>query len=531
MHLPSLRPAALAAVAAVALAVSACGGGGGTQTAGPSAAVSAPTDKVLRLSFLQDPGQPPDPDIYYAGQGLLLTTNLYEGLLTYKPGTEKPELAPLLAESWTVSADKKTYTLKLRQGVTFHDGTPFTSAAVKPSFDRRLAVNQGPAYMVSDVASVTPKGDYEVVITLKNPTSIFLDFLASPYGPRMMSPTGLKQFDGGDSAQKYLQTHDLGTGPYTLTEATVGTRYVMKAYDKYWGGAPYFTEVQMPVITDSSAQQLQFGKGELAAILHDLPTSAVASYLKNDKIKSYSLPTLMSDYMYINPNTPFGKDKARRKALQQAVDRDAIFQQAYAGRGKVAEAAYPANMMAAGEAPQNVTHDPSVLKALAPSIPADAKTITIGYDSGSSDNQLVANLISAQVSQLGVTAKVQSYTTSQIFGWISDVAGAPDVLVALGWPDAAPPYTWGHISWDDGAGLNYLHCSDPAVSKLLADGLVSGDAAAFSQAGTAAIDTGCWLNLVDQNDFMVAQPWLKGVEEAHVVTAPNTLLISKLSVG
>ncbi len=59
-----------------------------------------------------------------------------------------------LATKWSASPDNKTFTLTLRDGVNFHDGTPFTSAAVKPSFDRRLAVNQGPAYMVSDVASV-----------------------------------------------------------------------------------------------------------------------------------------------------------------------------------------------------------------------------------------------------------------------------------------------------------------------------------------------------------------------------------------
>ena len=79
----------LAAFGAVAaLTLSACGGSDSTTTT-PNA---APTDKVLHLSFLQDPGQPPDPDIFYAGQGLLLTTNTYEGLLQYKAGTETPEL-------------------------------------------------------------------------------------------------------------------------------------------------------------------------------------------------------------------------------------------------------------------------------------------------------------------------------------------------------------------------------------------------------------------------------------------------------
>ena len=100
--------------------------------AGPAATVSAPTDKVLRLSFLQDPGQPPDPDIYYAGQGLLLTTNMYEGLLQYKSGTATPTIEPLLAEKWKVSKDNKTYDFVLRKGVIFHDGTRSTATPSRP---------------------------------------------------------------------------------------------------------------------------------------------------------------------------------------------------------------------------------------------------------------------------------------------------------------------------------------------------------------------------------------------------------------
>jgi peptide/nickel transport system substrate-binding protein len=180
---------------------------------------------------------------------------------------------------------------------------------------------------------------------------------------------------------------------------------------------------------------------------------------------------------------------------------------------------------------QNVSYDPAALKAVVASLPADAKTITIGFDSSQPDNQIVTNLMAAQLGAAGLTAKVQSYTTSQIFGWVGDVKGAPDLLATLAWPDAAPTYTWGHISWDKDAGLNYLHCADPALSKLLADGLVTGDATTMSDAGTKAIGTGCWLNLVDQDDFVVAQPWLKGVEQAHVVTQPNSLSLAALSAG
>ncbi|MDT5070949.1 MAG: peptide/nickel transport system substrate-binding protein [Mycobacterium sp.] len=519
----------MAAIAAVAvLALSGCGG----SNSGSSTPNAAPTDKVLHLSFLQDPGQPPDPDVYYAGQGLLLTANTYEGLLQYKAGTDKPLLEPLLATEWTASPDNKVFTFKLREGVKFHDGTPFTSAAVKASFDRRLAVNQGPAYMVSDVESVSTQGDLGVTITLKAPNSAFLDYLACPYGPRMLSPEGLKKNAGTDNAQGYLTNHDLGTGPFTLTAAEVGSRYALDAFPDYWGPKPYFEKVELPVITDVSAQQLQFNNGQIAAILHDLPSSAVQSYMDNKSFTNYSLPTMMSNYVYLNQRKGMMTDVKNRTAVLQAIDVDELVKQTYFGRGKTAEQIYPPNMMVAEYGKQSVPHDPSVLTGIAAGLPADQKAVTIGYDSSNPDNQLISNLIQTQLAAAGLNAKVQAYPTSEIYGWVGgDGQSAPEIMTYLGWPDAPSPYTWGHISWDADGGLNFFGCSAPPVTAALNAGLPNASAADFSTAGLEAVKTGCWLNVADVNDFMVAQPWLKGMEQAHVVTNPNSLRLAALSVG
>jgi peptide/nickel transport system substrate-binding protein len=519
----------MAVVGAVAaLTLSGCSG----SESGGGAPNAAPTDKVLHLSFLQDPGQPPDPDIYYAGQGLLLTTNIYEGLLQYKADTDRAELEPLLATEWKASPDNKVFTLKLRQGVKFHDGTPFTSAAVKASFDRRAAVNQGPAYMVTDVESVTTQGDYDVTITLKAPNSAFLDYLACPYGPRMLSPEGLKKNAGSDNAQTYLTNHDLGTGPYTLTAAEVGSKYELAVFADYWGAKPYFEKVEMPVITDVSAQQLQFNNGQIAAIMHDLPSSAVGQYLNETKYAHYSLPTMMSNYLYINPRKGMMTDAKNRNAVMQAVDVDELVKQTYFGRGEKADQIYPSNMMPPEFGKQSVPHDPSVLTAVAAGLPPDQKSVTIGYDSSNPDNQLISNLLQTQLAAAGLNAKVQAYPTSEIYGWIgSDAQSAPEIMAYLGWPDAPSPYTWGHISWDGDGGLNFFGCSAPPVAAALAKGLPTGSQADYSTAGLEAVKTGCWLNIANVNDFMVAQPWLKGVEQSHVVTNPNTLRLAALSVG
>ena len=493
-----------------------------------SAPNPAPAGTTLTLSFLGDPGQPPDPDVFYGTQGLLLTTNIYEGLLTYQANTATPVIVAALATSWTQSPDHLVFSLKLRQGVKFHDGTPFDASAVKASFDRRLAVNQGPAYMVQGVASVIAHDPYDVTITLKEPDAGFLDELASPYGPKMMSPTGLVANAGSDDAQTYLMTHDLGTGPYQLSQARVGSAYQLTSFDGYWGKRPYFTTVDLPVLTDSSSEQLQFNSGTLAAVLHDVPSSAVTSYLNNPKFTSYTLPTEVAEYLYVNPHGELLSNQDVRKALLQAIDLQDLVDNAFFGRGSVARQIYPANINDPRYAAQNIAHDPTVLSRAVQAMPETARHVMIGFDSSSPDSQQVANLMIGQLAKAGVTATVQGFPTSQIFGWVGNQTGAPDMLVNIGLPDAATPYFWEHINFDPDGGVNLLGCSSPEATRLIAEGKRTGSPDTFSDAAEAAQATGCWMNMVDVSDFVVAQPWLKGIEEGHVVTYPATLSLNQL---
>ncbi|HSA79614.1 MAG TPA: ABC transporter substrate-binding protein [Geminicoccaceae bacterium] len=101
----------------------------------PSAARAQIPPDVLVVGQIAEP-KSMDPHVVTAVNDFRILVNLYDGLVRYQPGTL--EVEPALAESWEISPDGKTYTFKLRQGVSFHDGTPFDSAAVKFNFDRML---------------------------------------------------------------------------------------------------------------------------------------------------------------------------------------------------------------------------------------------------------------------------------------------------------------------------------------------------------------------------------------------------------
>lgn len=117
-------------VASIVLA--GCGGGGDKKTAGTGAA------NVLVFAQGSDP-RGLDPAYVDDGESAKIITQIFEGLVRYKPGST--EIQPLLATEWTVSPDGKEITFKLRQGVKFHDGTPFNAQAVKFSMERQLKPN------------------------------------------------------------------------------------------------------------------------------------------------------------------------------------------------------------------------------------------------------------------------------------------------------------------------------------------------------------------------------------------------------
>ena len=98
--------------------------------------------------------------------------------------------------------------------------------AWQAAFNRRAAVDGGPSYMVEPVESTSAPDPLTFVVRLKEPTSAFLDYMAGPWGPAAVSPTAVREHEvKGDLAQKWLSTHDAGTGPYEISEFLPATAY------------------------------------------------------------------------------------------------------------------------------------------------------------------------------------------------------------------------------------------------------------------------------------------------------------------
>ena len=528
-------------VGSLAAVLASCGTSASTTSATTAPVVGNPSSHTLNLAFTADT-QPPDPDVFYAGQGLAITTSVYEGLVQYQQdpvnytgnvnfqaASTKAKIIPALATSWTMSPDGLTYTFQLRHGVTFHDGTPFTSASVAASFARRASVNQGPAYMVSEVASVDTSNPYVVVIHMKQPVSAFMDYLASAYGPKMESPTALSANAGKDGDQTYLMTHDVGTGPYEITSVTPGQEYVLHSYPGYWGPKPYYTTVDIKIIPDISTQELEFKQGKLSILLHGLSTSAITGFRADASFKVYAIPTLETPMLWVNPNSSILKSQVVRQALAKVINRQEIVNLVYPGRATVATQIYPAGEFPKGTAMDNPTYEIGALKkVLTPS--ELSQPLVLGYDAPSPSDAQMANLLQTQLAAAGLNVTVRSYTSTALYGFVGTTTGAPDLLAVTNWPDAAAPDTWARIVMTPGGGLNYLTCSVPAGTALLNQGLNTTSASSANsydaQAGSAFAQSGCWDPIANRGDTIVAPNWMKGL--VHQVPVARTVTLADL---
>lgn len=180
-----------------------------------------------------------DPAAAYSNADAAVLRGMYESLVRMK-GTSTTQIEGVLATSWAADAAKKVWTFHLRHGVLFHDGTPFTAAAVKFSITRSISVNQGPAYIYGqflDPSGITVLDPYTVQFHLRVPTPRLLYAMASQWGNWIVSPTAIAaHVVKNDMAAAWLGAHDAGTGPYTLGQFTPGSAITMVKFPGYWRG-------------------------------------------------------------------------------------------------------------------------------------------------------------------------------------------------------------------------------------------------------------------------------------------------------
>lgn len=234
----------------------------------PGPSPTPPTDlTTLTISSYWEPLSL-DPCHSLSGALCCVTRNVYEGLVRFNgSGTTEDDIIPSLATSWELSTDGKTYTFTLRQGVKFHDGTPFNASAAKFGIERMLAYGGGPAGYFGQIDHVNVVDDYTIDVVLSEPSATILKHLATFFGYCFVSPSAVAAHNSTDDplAKTWFTDHMVGTGPYQFGEWVRETRIVINKFDDYWGGwaGKHVEHVRFLKVAEASTHKLMLARGDV----------------------------------------------------------------------------------------------------------------------------------------------------------------------------------------------------------------------------------------------------------------------------
>jgi len=260
---------------------------------------------------------------------------IYESLLRYDFNL-KP--MPHLARSWTISPDGKTYTFKLQEGVTWHDGKPFTAADVVFTAETYLKeVHPRSRPVMLRLEKVHAPDPLTVVFELKAPFSPFIMLWEPSTAP--IVPKHI--YEGTDFRKNPANNTPIGTGPFKLKEWVRGSHIHMVRNDAYWQkGKPYLDEIYYRVLPDAGARvvAMETGQTHLSAFA-DIETfevprlKALPHLTLESKGYEYLAQMVLLDFNQRNAPT---SDRRFRQAVYHALDRNFIRDRIWFGLGKVA---------------------------------------------------------------------------------------------------------------------------------------------------------------------------------------------------
>lgn len=346
------------------------------------------------------------------------TTTLFQNMCDLIYGNmlyQDPEgkLHPRLAEKYEVSADGLTFTMNLRKGVKFSDGTDFNAQAVKVTWDRILnpKMKVPLRFAVGMVEECVIVDDYTVTLKLKYPFA--------PLAPSMslalvapISPAAIEKY-GEDVRQ-----NPVGAGPYVLKEWVKGDRIVMERNENYWGEKPTVARIVWKVVPEGATREAMLRAGQVHVCYKPLPSNVAA--LKADSNITVEMPLdTRTIFMGLNCQKGVTTNKKVRQAFNYAVDKKAIVDKILFGTAEPMDGAVSPKVFGYFKMDRQYDYDPEKAKQLLKEADFDfSKTVSMRTPNGRYlfDKQ-VSEAVQAYLQAIGVKVELRTYD------WPTYVAG------------------------------------------------------------------------------------------------------------
>ncbi len=418
---------ALAALVTIALAcLAGCSGPQGSSSAGNAQQQADASDALdyLRIASEEpDTGDPQCTADYYD-----IALNVFDRLVETEAvddGTNS--FVPSLADSWQISDDGLVYTFKLREGVSFSNGSPLTSSDVEYTIERALAnpdsqiaevfefvegsqdFAEGKAQHIEGFRAVD---DHEFSITLTSPYAAFLSMLSIPAVSILDEETTSK------AGSEFGRDPDItvGTGPFVFSEWSEGKRIVLSANKNCWSGAPGCPGVVVNFVTDAEAKRLMFVNGELDILdLENLGPDA--EYFMRGDVYQEQLchgKRVGLSLIALNESVKPLDDVRVRHALQLALDRRALLMDVFSGRGALENGIYPHGLIGHNPDLPEIPYDPQAAADLLNQAGyPDGFDLEICFDKESLNYRETAVLAASMWEKIGVRTTVTALDKSE----------------------------------------------------------------------------------------------------------------------
>jgi peptide/nickel transport system substrate-binding protein len=480
-------------VAAGASVGAAAGMIGGVRMWAPHASAQStpvPTG-TLRLALIGDFIPSFYPLGNWTGNQFLLYTMFFSSLVELDANLQ---LRGDLADEWQVSEDATTFTFKLNQNATWHDGQPVTSADVAFSFKfylrdkassgftTRLQGLQGAKEFMDgtseELAGVQTPDPQTVILTLTQPNAFFIKALREPFH-FILPEHVLKDVKPEDmGTHPFATSAPVGSGPYKFGQMQPDQYVELDAYTGYFRGTPTFAQVfQKFLPADLALAQLESGELDLGMRLSPLDYERVAG---NGSLDAIARPGV--GVVELNFNNRVITDKRIRQAVWYAIDRQGIIDGIFDGRGDILKAP-PA--MSKYEGLNDYAYNPDQAKSLLQEAGWDGRTVRLIYDTVWPSVGDVVPIIQQQLGEVGVTVQLEPLDTAS---WTDRYRNQPDTW-EIAWgqggtealdPDVSTIYYNGNPD----TAIGFYTNAD--LEKLLADGRATGDQAKRDEIYTQA---------------------------------------------
>lgn len=417
-----------------------------------------------------------DPSCTTEMDSFKVTVNILETLV--KCEKDGNDVIPLLAESWKASEDGLKWVFKLRQGVKFHDGTPFDSNAVVFNFHRWMdpknPYHNGPfsywSYNFGGfpgfVKSVTALSNYSVEILLNKPYAPFLYTLTMPaFG--IASPEAIKKYTGN------LYENPVGTGPFVFKSWDRDKSIILERNQKYWNGSAKVDEIEFKVIPQNKDRLEELRQGTIH--IADYLSPDDIAYVKFDpNLYLHFRPSFNVGYLAINNEKPPFNDRTVREAISHGIDKEQLIFDVFDDLAKPAITFIPPSLWGYNGSLEAYEYNPEKSKQLL----AEA-----GYPNGFSTTLWVmdatreyipkplktAQFIKESLKQIGINVEIEVFNWNEylnrihngeheiaLIGWTGDYADPDNFLYTMFASENAKPGLAGNYSFYKSTDVDQL---------------------------------------------------------------------------